>query len=151
MRFLTLLLTLILAACADGEPPVTTLSLGEANYRVPDEHIVSVSSEPHQLVRIKPPERSFELVYDSRTAGQTDRFGWPAIFGLNDERAPNVDRYARGDLVVVCQRAPSPKGGCGLKVKHRGAEWTVLFPNAQAPAAHLIRQRALAVLAGYQA
>ena len=150
MRSLVLVLPLALAACASGETPITTISLGDATYRVPDAHILSVSREPHQFVRIKPPERTFELVYDSRTAAQTDRFGWPVIFSLNDERAPNIDRHG-GDLMVVCREAVNPRGGCGLKVTHRGAEWTVLFPRAQFAAAHVIRQRALAVLADYEA
>lgn len=151
MRCLSLVLPLVLAACASGDTPVTTISLGDATYRVPDAHILSVSREPHQFVRIKPPERTFELVYDSRTAGQTDGFGWPVIFSLNDESAPNIDRHEGGDLMIVCREAVNPRGGCGLKVTHHGAEWTVLFPRGQFGTARAIRQRALAVLESYQA
>lgn len=148
MRFLALVLPLAVAACASGETRVTTLRVGDGTYRVPDAHILSVSREPHQFVRIKPPERTFELVYDRRTAARTDRFGWPVIFSLNDERAPNIDRHEGG---VVCREAVNPRGGCGLKVTHGGAEWTVLFPRAHFAAAQDIRQRALAVLAAYEA
>lgn len=146
-----MVLPLVLAACAPGDAPVTTLSLGEATYRVPDAHIRSVTREPHQFVRIKPPERNFELIYDSRTAGRGDRFGFPVIFSLNDKSAPSIDRHLRGDLMVVCRQAVNPRGGCGLKVRHNGAEWAVLFANAQSDAAHAIRQEALAALSEYQA
>jgi hypothetical protein len=151
MRLLPLLLPLLLAACAAGEDQVTAITLGGASYQVPDAHIRSSTEEPHQFVRIKPPERSFELIYDSRTAGQTDRFGFPVIFSLNDEKAPNIDRHVRGDFMVVCRQAVNPRGGCGLKVSHGGAEWAVLFPNAQSDAANAIREQALATLAAYEA
>lgn len=150
MRFLHFVLPLVLAACAGGDDSVTTLGLGEANYRVPDAHIRSVTREPHQFVRIKPPERSFELIYDSRTAGQADRFGFPVIFSLNDKSAPSIDRHLRGDLMVVCRQAVNPRGGCGLRVTHRGAEWAVLFPNAHSEAADVIRAQALATLGAYE-
>lgn len=150
VRNVALALLLVTASCSAGESPVTTISLGEARYSVPDSHIISASREPHQFVRIKPPDREFELLYDSRTASQSDQFGWPVIFSLNDGRAPNIKRHALGDLVVVCREAVNPKSGCGIRVGHAGAEWTVLFAVGRLNEARVIRQRALAALNAYQ-
>lgn len=150
MRGLALVLPLVLIACGSNDTAGKILTLGGAKYAVPAAHITSLSRKPHQFVRIKPPEASFELVYDSRTAGRSDRRGWPVIFSLNDQRAPNVQRYSSEDLMVVCRKAVNPEGGCGLRVSHRGAEWAVLFPNDQLNAARIIRQRALAALAAYE-
>lgn len=150
MRALALVLPLVLAACGSSDTAGTVLTLGSAKYAVPDAHIRSLTQKPHQFVRIKRPDSSFELVYDSRTAARSDGRGWPVIFSLNDQRAPNVRRYSSDDLKVVCRQAVHPEGGCGLKVTHSGAEWTVLFPNDHLNASAAIRQRALADLADYQ-
>lgn len=149
MRGLALVLPLVLVACG-SDTSGKILTLGGVKYAVPKAHITSLSREPHQFVRIKPPETSFELIYDSRTARRSDRRGWPVIFSLNDERAPNVYRYSSKDMMVVCRRAVNPEGGCGLRVSHRGAEWAVLFPSDHLNAAGVIRQRALAALAAYE-
>jgi hypothetical protein len=68
---------------------------------------------------------------------------------LNDERAPDIYRHRRADLTIVCREAVNPLGGCGFKVTHAGAEWTVLFPKGQLKAAPVMRQRALALLESY--
>lgn len=150
MKALALIPALALAACGSGDGAVTSISLGDGTYLVPSAQILSVSREPHQFVRIKPPEHSFELVHDSRSAARTDQFGWPVIFSLNDETAPSINRHARDGLMVVCREAVNPRGGCGLKVSHRGAEWAVLFPRAQFGAAEAIREQALALLDAYE-
>jgi hypothetical protein len=150
MRGLALVLPLLLIACGSSDSGGTIITIGEAKYAVPDRHIRSLTRKPHQFVRINRPDSSFELVYDSRTAARRDRRGWPIIFSLNDERAPNVHRYSNEDLMVVCRQAVNPEGGCGLKVSHRGAEWTVLFPSDHLIAAGIIRERALAALAAYE-
>ncbi len=150
MRSLALVLPLILVACGSSDTAGTMITLGEARYAVPQAHITSRSRKPHQFVRIKRPESRFELIYDSRTAGRSDHRGWPMIFSLNDERAPNVYRYSNADLMVVCRQAVNPVGGCGLKVTHRGAEWTVLFPSDHLGAAAIIRGRAVEALASYE-
>lgn len=151
MKYLAIGLLLVAAACSDGDESITTIGLGGAQYRVPDAHIVSASREPHQFVRIKPPDHEFELVYDSRTAARSDPFAWPVIFSLNDSSAPDIQRHSVGDLVVVCRRAANPKGGCGIRVQHGGAEWAVLFPDSRRNEARLIRQRALSALSAYEA
>ena len=150
MRWLAQSLALTLLGCAGGEP-TRSLKVGDALYRVPVAQITSLTEEPHQFVRIKPPDRNFELIYDSRTAVKTDRFGWPVIFSLNDERAPGIHRHARGNLMVVCRQAVHPNAGCGVKVAHRGAEWSVLFADAHLEEALVIRHRALAALTAYEA
>lgn len=150
MRSLVLVLPLVLMACGDSETTGKMITLGQTKYAVPKAHVTSATLEPHQFVRIKPPESSFELVHDSRTAGRTDGRGWPIIFSVNDERVPSVHRYSSENLMVVCRQAVNPQGGCGLRVSHRGAEWAVLFPDDQLNAAGIIRERALAALAGYE-
>ena len=147
---MALLLPLVLAACGSGDAAGVIVTLSGVKYAVPEAHITSKSSKPHQFVRIKPPETSFELIYDSRTTGRSDQRGWPMIFSLNDERAPDVDRYSNEHLQVVCRKAVNPQGGCGLRVSHRGAEWGVLFPGDHLNSAGVIRQRALDTLARYE-
>ncbi len=149
MRSLALVLPFALLACASDEASVTAVTIGDATYRIPAGQINSLSRDPHQFVRITAPDRTFDLIYDSRTAAQADRAGRPIVFSVNDDRKPGVEHYRHGNLMVVCRRAVDPDGGCGLKVFHRGAEWTVLFPNAHLSAADAIRRRALGVLDSY--
>jgi hypothetical protein len=150
MRSLAFVLPLGLIACGSGNAPSSEIEIGETRYSVAAGHISSLSREPHQFIRIKPPESQFDLVYDSRTTGRRDRFGWPLIFSLNDERGPDIYRHRRDDLSIVCREAVHPRGGCGFKLSHAGAEWTVLFPNDQLEAASVIRQRAIRALDGYR-
>lgn len=149
MRLPVLILALHLAGCA-AEERTTSLKVGDRVYRVPDSHIRSLTEEPHQFVRIKSPERSFELVYDSRTQDRDDPIGWPVLFSLNDAGAPNIKRHASRGLKVVCRQAVNPRGGCGFRISHRGADWAVLFPTAQLGQAHSISDRAEAALREYE-
>lgn len=150
MRLAGPALIVVLAACGAGNGSVTQIAVGDTRYQVPDAHIRSVASEPHRFMRIQPPESSFELIYDSRTSSRVDRFGWPTIFSLNDGPAPNISRYTRGDLKIVCRQAVNPLDGCGMRVQHRELEWTVLFPFDHSGQAHLIRDRALQALKAYE-
>lgn len=129
MRLLALVFAMLLVGCAEGER-ATSLRIGDAVYRIPQKHILSLTEQPHQFVRIKDPERNFELVYDSRTEDKEDALGWPVLFSLNDAGAPKIERHSSGDLKVVCRRAVNPRGGCGVRISHEGADWTVLFPRA---------------------
>lgn len=149
MRKPFLLLACLAGGCAD-KGAETIVKLGEATYRLPDSHIRSITREPHQFVRLKAPEHSFELVYDSRIDGRAGPQGWPVIFSLNDDRAPNVERLVHGDLKIVCRRAVNPRGGCGIEVRHGGTDWDVLFPRDRMPQAHSIEREALAALDLYR-
>jgi hypothetical protein len=93
MRLLALVFAALLVGCAGGQR-TASLKIGDAVYRVPERHILSLTEAPHQFVRIKDPERRFELVYDSRTQGRDDALGWPVLFSLNDaERAADRAPY----------------------------------------------------------
>lgn len=146
---MALLLCFALAACGRDSGSMAAITIGDATYHVPERHIGSLTREPHQFVRISTPERSFDLLYDSRTAGRLDGEGRPIVFSRNDGPQPGVEHYRLGDLMVVCRRAVEPEGGCGLKVVHRKAEWTVLFPQAHLAAAEATRQRAVEALDSY--
>ncbi|MGI8704595.1 MAG: hypothetical protein ACR2JJ_02145 [Sphingomicrobium sp.] len=149
MRLLALVFAALLVGCAGGER-TASLKIGEAVYWIPHKHILSLTGEPHQFVRVKDPERRFELVYDSRTQGKDDARGWPVLFSLNDGRAPQIERHSNKDLEVVCRRAVNPRGGCGVRISHQGADWAVLFPRAHFGAAQAIRDQALEDLKAYE-
>ncbi|HUE79326.1 MAG TPA: hypothetical protein VMN38_06810 [Sphingomicrobium sp.] len=141
-------LMLALAACAEPARE-SLLRIGSATYRVPESHIQSVNAEPHQFVRISPPDEPFDLVYDSRTKLQRDDRGWPVIFSINDRTGSNVSRYTAHDLKILCLRAVNPRGGCAMVLRVGDAEWSVLFPESQLQSARLIRQDAIDALDGY--
>ena len=149
MRILGVSLAIAAAGCTADPAAETQVSLDGITYRLPDAHLMSLTQDPHQFVRLHPPGNSFELIYDSRTASQVDASGWPVMFSLNDGRAPDVTRFSQGTNKVVCRQAPSPLGGCGIRVEHRGVKWTVQFPVSQAQTATTVYYRALAELATY--
>ena len=150
MRFIaSALVSASLMSCADG-PQHISFNVGDAGYRIPTGHVSSLTQEPHQFVSIKPPDHGYELVYDSRVVGRLDRFGWPSIPSVNVGAAPNIERYARDDLKIVCRRAGSPWGGCGFRVVHGGVEWAVRFPEGQRTDPRTIREKAIAVLDDYR-
>jgi hypothetical protein len=100
-----------------------------AYYDVPANHVQSHTLAPHLFVRVKAPQRSFELVYDSRSAQRTAANGWPVIFSLNDRTAPHIEYVEVHGQKVVCRKASAPEGGCGFKLIHQGMKWSVLFPQ----------------------
>lgn len=148
MRFLLLFLPLATAACGGSEREVA-VEVDGTSYRIPHKHVRSVTQEPVTFVRISPPEQTFDLVHDSRTAGRQDPQGWPIIFSLNDEAAPTIERHERGELKVVCRKAVHPVGGCGFSVTDAGARWDVLIPSDHLDQAAAIRERAKSALEAY--
>lgn len=150
MRFLLLFLPLALTGCGAPEHEVT-VEIEGTTYRIPHKHVRSFAREPSAFLRINPPEQSFDLVHDSRTAGREDRHGWPIIFSLNDEAAADIERHGRGNLKIVCRRGVNPLGGCGFSISHRGARWDVLIPSDHLDQSTAIRERAKSALEAYEA
>lgn len=149
VRLLLLCVFLVCSSCAVSEDAVTRVQIGEKQYIVPSTHVSSVLREPHQFIRVRPPEREFDLVYDSRLAGRSNQHAFPVIFSVNDEQAPDVEHHTIEGLTVVCRRAVHPQGGCGMKLQHHSVEWAVLFPFARRSEASVIRGRALEALNAY--
>ncbi len=150
MRVLLLLACSAISGCAESNDSLV-LKVGGGNYEVPRSHVSSRADKPHQFARVSARGRNFDLIYDSRTIGRHDAFGWPIIFSLNEAREPSLYRLQQADIRIVCRRAVNPLGGCGFKVAHRGVEWSVLFPEGELRRVPAIRERALAALSGYWA
>lgn len=149
MRPVANCLAVFLTSCADNAQHLP-LVIDGAVYAVPESHVQSRADAPFRFVRIKPPDRPFELVFDSRSLKRTDRNGWPVIFSLNDGTAPNIDYAESEGLRIVCTRAPAPGGGCGFKLSDHRTEWTVLFPQIHLPAAGRIQEDAASQLQAYR-
>ena len=150
MRVLLLLTFSAIAGCVESKDPLV-LKVAGGSYQIPKSHVSSRADKPHQFARVRARSRNFELVYDSRTSGRHDAFGWPIIFSLNEAREPNLHRFQQADLRIICRRAANPLGGCGFKVTHEGAEWSVLFPEEELPGVRAIREQAFAALSAYWA
>jgi hypothetical protein len=149
MRPVAICLAIFLTSCADDAQHLPLVIDGAA-YAVPDSHVQSHASAPSQFIRIKPPDRPFELAYDSRSLKRTDHNGWPVIFSLNDGTAPNIDYAESGGIKIVCIRASAPGGGCGFKLSDQGTEWTVLFPHMLLASAANIQEEAALQLQTYR-
>ena len=148
MRFTAIILTSLLASCVDDKQHVTLVMDGVA-YVVPTAHVKSHTITPHQFIRIKEPDRPFELAYDDRLLQRTGPSGWPVIFSLNDGAAPNLEYLESGGHKVVCRRASAPIGGCGFRLVHQGTQWSVLFPQERLPSVDEVRSNAMAQLDSY--
>lgn len=141
-------LALLLAGSACGAPETGT-KVGDRIYKIPPSHIRSQSDHPHRFIRIKHPETPFELVYDSRSEHERDERGHPRIFGVNDEKAPDIDYYRTSKRVVVCRRAANPKGGCGTKVNYGGANWSIIYPDSRIGETERLASQAASLLKQY--
>lgn len=141
------LIGLLAGACAEQRDIL--LVVEDSSYRFPASDVRSAVGEDHQFVRVRPADLRFDLIYDSRIAGKTDRDDWPQVFSLNDEGKPNVDRHIVGDLKVVCRRAVNPRSGCGIEVRHRGISWNARFPRKDKLHAQRIERQAIQLLEHY--
>lgn len=144
--FIASLLTL--AACGGGSGS-QVLEIDGTAYSIPSAHISSINREPHTFVRVKNPGAPFQLVYDSRSVGAQSGPGVPRIFSINDEGQTGVEYHDAPSGLIVCRKAVHPNGGCGTIVKHRGAEWAVLFPIERLPQAARITADAATLLDRY--
>ena len=147
-RLTAIILTSLMASCVDDKQHVSLVKDGVV-YAVPTAHMISHTNTPHQFIRIKHPDRPFELAFDSRSAQRTAPNGWPVIFSLNDGTAPNVDYVESAGHKVVCRRAPAPVGGCGFRMIVHAGDWSVLFPPDQLANIGAIRSQAARQLETY--
>ena len=135
----------VLTVEADDDP----LIVGERTFIVPPEHIISISREPPLFVRIKLPDRPFEIIHDARSDGLRDQTGVPHIFSINDQPGHDV-WYGRDERTLfVCRRASSPFGGCGTWIRYGGAQWSVLFPESRVEDADRFAREAAVALRRY--
>jgi hypothetical protein len=127
------------------EPPGEAVTIGTRSYVIPPGEVSSLTLEPYVFVRIRPDERGFEIVHDSRASGRHDRTGVPHVFSVND-RDGNDLRYARDKrTTIVCRRA----GGCGTWISQGGADWSILFPESRIGEADSFVREAMALLRKY--
>ena len=101
-------LLLVLAGC--GGETEERLTVGGTLYAIPSAHVSTVTRSPHVFVRVKHPERPYDLVFDSRTQGATDPNGAPVIFSINDGQSPGVHYHRSAAGTVICRRAVNPRG-----------------------------------------
>jgi hypothetical protein len=125
------------------------VAVGGRSLVIPASHVTSLAREPHLFVRIKPPDKPFDIVHDSRGTGRHDRTGVPHIFSVNDAAQHDV-WYARDErTLVVCRRASSPVGGCGTWLTYGGARWSILFPESRIREADRFVREATTILRTY--
>jgi len=139
----------MLVACACEGRSTEVFELDGSRYSIPEAHLSSASRGPPAFIRIKHPEKPYDLVYDGRGQGAQHGPGVPRLFSVNDEGQDGV-AYRKGPGgTIVCREAVNPKGGCGLRIAHKGVAWTLLFPIARAGEASRFEQDAAALLNGY--
>ena len=139
---------LALSACAKPSAAEVFVLDGKT-YSVPSAHVTSSNREGYTFVRIKNPDKPYELVYDNRAQGAEHGPGVPKLFSVNDEDQAGVDYHRGSNGTIVCRKAVAPEGGCGVRLKHRGTEWTILFPVARLGEASTLEPDALALLDRY--
>ena len=146
---ITMISAALLSSCSEGTQELS-FNAGEAAYRIPADHTLSVGLQPQKSLVIKAPATTFEILFNDRSQG-LDLFGWPIIPMMNDRDGPDVSRQAAGDLKVVCRRGGASWGDCAFKVKHERADWIVRFPHGQLANAQAIREKAIKLLDAYRA
>lgn len=146
-RLMTALTLLAVAAC--GDRAIERFAIDGRRYSVPAAHLVSGSREPHVFIRIKHPDRAYDLVFDSRLQGAQSGPGVPRLFSINDGDEAGVEYHDRPTSTVICRKAVPPNGGCGLRLDHAGVHWTVLFPASRLSEAESIEQDATRLLDRY--
>lgn len=133
-----------------GPETVERLTAGNTVYAIPSRHVSTATREPHTFVRIKHPERPYDLIYDSRSQGVTDARGAPVIFSINDGRSPGIEYYRSRLGTITCRRAVNPRGGCGTKLQHGGNEWSIVFPERRRGEAEAFIRDAVSLLQRYE-
>lgn len=134
-------------------PPAEELerfTLSKQEYAVPISHVRSIRlGGASSFVRIKHPDFPIELVFDGKSNGLTDESGAPQIFSVNDGDYPNMTYHSGPGDTIVCRAATSARAGCGMKLSHGSARWSVLFPTSKVEEAPKLARQALALLDEY--
>lgn len=114
-------------------------------YRFPADAVVAVTSSPHRVIRLSPPNEPFDLVFDSRIDDQVDAKGHPKIFSINNGPlfAKTYTPTAAG--VVAC-RPGIASVECGMALSIDGEHWSMLFPPSFKPDAVAMAARAKAYI-----
>ncbi|NTZ42639.1 hypothetical protein G7A66_05975 [Altererythrobacter sp. SALINAS58] len=124
--------------------------LAGQSYFVPASQVPAIRKGGEQsFVRLKHPDSSIVLVFDGKSNGLTDAAGAPRMFSINDGEYPNLQYQSGPEGTIVCRPASSAQTGCGMKVSHGSAEWTVLFPLSQLEEAPALTEQALEILDHY--
>ncbi|MFN3727835.1 MAG: hypothetical protein ACK4SZ_16205 [Allosphingosinicella sp.] len=121
------LMAALLAGCS--QPAEHSLVIGSEHYAFPAAHVLSLETDDHLFIRLKPPETQFSLVHDSRTEGQRDPRGMPVIFSVSDGENPRLQYREAGGQTMVCRVTANQRGGCGLVLREGGATWAILVPS----------------------
>lgn len=118
---------------------------GPSTYMFPADTVASVQREPHRFVRVRPPDATFDLVWDSRLEGRTDARGLPAVFRMSEAPATLLGYVQTPAGIAGCRPGIAPAvRECGLSLPHGGTRWSLLLPEsrlgeAAAMAAHAER------------
>lgn len=137
-----------LAAC-EASPP-EQYQVGSTRYSIPADHLSAGRTEPEVFIRIRAPERGYELVFDQRTSGKFDDRGNPVVFSISDSAGQQL-RYLRSDAGTIVRRGgANPYAGCGTSMEVPGATWSLLIPSGRLPEARRIAKQARADLRSYQ-
>lgn len=113
---------------------------------IPPNQVTMVTRKPHTFIRVTDNDHPYELVFDSRLQGKTDRNGAPVVFSVNDGEAPFV-RYRRTKVgVMVCRATANARGGCGYRLIHGKNEWSLLIPRGRLNEAEEIAEEASTLL-----
>ena len=137
-------------AKASSVEELERFTLSKQEYAVPTSHIRSIRRGGAQsFVRIKHPDHPIELVFDGKSNGLTDSSGAPRIFSVNDSDYPGLTYRSGTGETIVCRGAVSARAGCGTKLTHGSARWSVLFPVSKVEEAAELTEQALAVLDRY--
>lgn len=131
------------------EPTDESIQIGERTYLFPPAAVASIRRDPQLFIRVRPPDKPFELVHDARAIGRQSATGVPHIFSVNDHGEHDVWYSRDGRSLVLCRRASSPAGGCGTWINYGGAIWSVLFPESRRGNADEFAREATALLQKY--
>lgn len=143
-----ILSTLLLVAACSGQR-VERLTAGGQTYVIPSAQVTTVTRKPHTFIRITDNGLPFELVFDGRLQGRTDRTGAPVIFSVNDGNSPGVRYHRTRAGMIICRKAANARGSCGYQLQHGKNAWSLLIPRASLDQAEQIADDALTLLNRY--
>ncbi|MGE3745639.1 MAG: hypothetical protein AB7G25_08030 [Sphingomonadaceae bacterium] len=126
------------------------LELAGQIYAVPAELLSAVRlGAENTFVRIMSPDVAADIVFDEKLNGLVDQAGAPQIFSINDGRYPNIAYHARSGRIIVCRAGMASRTGCGMRFKHIGVDWALLFPVGRLEDAEILLEEATTILDGF--